>query len=65
MTFEQYPDVRGHRSRDLVNWRALEGVLENRRLLDLTGVRDSEGISASGLSYEDGFLHLPFTVVDT
>ncbi|BBC29650.1 putative glycosyl hydrolase [Streptomyces graminofaciens] len=64
-TFEWYPGVRLHHSRDLVNWRSLGGVLDSRRLLDLTGVPDSGGIWAPGLSYADGLFHLVFTVVDT
>lgn len=64
-TFEWYPGVRIHHSRDLVNWHALGGVLDSRRLLDLTGVPDSGGIWAPGLSYADGLFHLVFTVVDT
>ncbi len=64
-TFEWYPGVRIHHSRDLVDWRSLGGVLDSRRLLDLTGVPDSGGIWAPGLSYADGLFHLVFTVVDT
>ncbi|MFG2958357.1 glycoside hydrolase family 43 protein [Streptomyces sp. NPDC048291] len=64
-TFEWCPGVRLHHSRDLVNWRPLGGILDSRRLLDLTGVPDSGGIWAPGLSYADGLFHLVFTVVDT
>ncbi|MEV6546725.1 glycoside hydrolase family 43 protein [Streptomyces sp. NPDC051665] len=64
-TFEWYPGVRLHHSRDLVNWRALGGILDSHRLLDLTGVPDSGGIWAPGLSCADGLFHLVFTVVDT
>ncbi|MBP5870744.1 glycoside hydrolase family 43 protein [Streptomyces sp. LBUM 1478] len=64
-TFEWYPGVRLHHSRDLVDWRPLGGVLDSRRLLDLTGVPDSGGVWAPGLSYADGLFHLVFTVVDT
>ncbi|KUO05534.1 glycoside hydrolase family 43 protein [Streptomyces caeruleatus] len=64
-TFEWYPGVRVHHSRDLVNWRPLGGILDSGRLLDLTGVPDSGGIWAPGLSYADGLFHLVFTVVDT
>ncbi|MEY9834853.1 glycoside hydrolase family 43 protein [Streptacidiphilus sp. EB103A] len=64
-TFEWCPGVRLHHSRDLVNWRALGGVLDSRRLLDLAGVPDSGGVWAPGLSYADGLFHLVFTVVDT
>ncbi|MCL8014953.1 glycoside hydrolase family 43 protein [Streptomyces sp. AS02] len=63
-TFEWYPGVRLHHSRDLVNWRPLGGVLDSRRLLDLTGLPDSGGIWAPGLSYADGLFHVVFTVVD-
>ena len=45
-TFEWYPGVRVHHSRDLVHWRSLGGILDSRRLLDLTGVPDSGGIWA-------------------
>ncbi|MEU1161089.1 glycoside hydrolase family 43 protein [Streptomyces sp. NPDC005921] len=64
-TFEWCPGVRIHHSRDLVNWRPLGGILDSGRLLDLTGVPDSGGIWAPGLSYADGLFHLVFTVVDT
>ncbi|QFR02025.1 glycoside hydrolase family 43 protein [Streptomyces phaeolivaceus] len=64
-TFEWCPGVRVHHSRDLVNRRSLGGILDSRRLLDLTGVPDSGGIWAPGLSYADGLFHLVFTVVDT
>ncbi|WP_411151225.1 glycoside hydrolase family 43 protein [Streptomyces sp. A30] len=64
-TFEWHPGVRVHHSRDLVNWRPLGGILDSTRLLDLTGVPDSGGIWAPGLSYADGLFHLVFTVVDT
>ncbi|MEU0811624.1 glycoside hydrolase family 43 protein [Streptomyces sp. NPDC005970] len=64
-TFEWCPGVRVHHSRDLVHWRPLGGVLDSGRLLDLTGVPDSGGIWAPGLSHADGLFHLVFTVVDT
>ncbi|WP_217574434.1 glycoside hydrolase family 43 protein [Streptomyces sp. GbtcB7] len=64
-TFEWYPGVRIHHSRDLVNWRCLGGVLDTKHLLDLQGVPDSGGIWAPGLSHVDGLFHLVFTVVDT
>ncbi|USQ86192.1 glycoside hydrolase family 43 protein [Streptomyces phaeoluteigriseus] len=64
-TFEWYPGVRIHHSRDLLHWRCLGGALDSKRLLDLRGVPDSGGIWAPGLSYVDGLFHLVFTVVDT
>ncbi|WP_203921477.1 glycoside hydrolase family 43 protein [Rugosimonospora africana] len=62
-TFEWYPGVRLHHSRDLVHWRALGGVLTERRLLDLRGAGDSCGVWAPDLSYVDGRFYLIFTDV--
>ncbi|TDT97476.1 xylan 1,4-beta-xylosidase [Streptomyces sp. 846.5] len=64
-TFEWYPGVRLHHSRDLVNWRTLGGALDSLRLLDLRGVPDSGGVWAPDLTYADGLFHLVFTVVDS
>ncbi|WP_441247668.1 glycoside hydrolase family 43 protein [Kitasatospora sp. McL0602] len=63
-TFEWYPGVRLHHSRDLVNWRPLHGILDGTRLLDLSGVPDSGGVWAPCLSYAHGLFHLVFTRVD-
>ncbi|MDP9793018.1 xylan 1,4-beta-xylosidase [Catenuloplanes nepalensis] len=63
-TFEWYPGVRIHHSRDLVHWRPLGGVLGDRRLLDLTGVPDSGGVWAPDLTYANGRFHLVYGVVD-
>ncbi|MEV0614030.1 glycoside hydrolase family 43 protein [Nonomuraea sp. NPDC050404] len=63
-TFEWYPGVRIHHSRDLVNWRPLGGVLNERRLLDLSGVPDSGGVWAPDLTYANGLFHLVYSVMD-
>ncbi|MFG2147231.1 glycoside hydrolase family 43 protein [Streptomyces sp. NPDC048696] len=63
-TFEWYPGVRLHHSRDLVHWRPLGGILDETRLLDLSGVPDSGGVWAPCLSYAHGLFHLVFTRVD-
>ncbi|WP_018348325.1 glycoside hydrolase family 43 protein [Longispora albida] len=63
-TFEWYPGVRLHHSRDLVHWRPLGGILGERRLLDLSGVPDSGGVWAPCLSHAHGLFHLVFTRVD-
>ncbi|MCH7229821.1 family 43 glycosylhydrolase [Glycomyces sp. L485] len=63
-TFEWCPGVRLHHSRDLVNWRALGGIADSSRLLDLTGVPDSGGVWAPDLTYANGLFHLVFSVVD-
>ncbi|MGP4097046.1 glycoside hydrolase family 43 protein [Nonomuraea sp. KM90] len=64
-TFEWYPGVRVHHSRDLVNWRPLGGILGERRLLDLSGVPDSGGVWAPDLTYANGLFHLVYSVMDT
>ncbi|MDP4507157.1 glycoside hydrolase family 43 protein [Nonomuraea turcica] len=63
-TFEWYPGVRVHHSRDLVNWRPLGGILTDHRLLDLAGVPDSGGIWAPDLTYANGLFHLVYGVMD-
>ena len=62
-TFEWYPGVRLHHSRDLVHWRPIGGALDSARLLDMTGNPDSGGIWAPCLSYADGLFHLIYTDV--
>ncbi|MFC7546836.1 glycoside hydrolase family 43 protein [Plantactinospora sp. GCM10030261] len=62
-TFEWYPGVRVHHSRDLVHWRALGGIITERRLLDLWGCGDSNGVWAPDLSYHDGLFHLVYSDV--
>jgi xylan 1,4-beta-xylosidase len=64
-TFEWYPGVRVHHSRDLANWTALDGILDTVRLLDLTGCPDSGGVWAPNLSYADGLFHLVYSNVST
>jgi xylan 1,4-beta-xylosidase len=64
-TFEWYPGVRLHHSRDLVEWHALGGALDETRLLDLTGRPDSGGVWAPNLSYADGRFHLVYSNVST
>src|SRR5690349_5042609 len=63
-TFEWYPGVRLHHSRDLIHWRPLGGILDETRLLDLSGVPDSGGIWAPCLTHAHGLFHLVFTRVD-
>ncbi|GAA3986226.1 glycoside hydrolase family 43 protein [Thermobifida alba] len=64
-TFEWSPGVTLHHSRDLVHWRSLGGALTEKRLLDLTGRRDSAGVWAPALSYRDGLFFLVYTNVES
>ncbi|MGL4309707.1 MAG: glycoside hydrolase family 43 protein [Paracoccaceae bacterium] len=62
-TFEWYPGVQIHHSRDLVNWRLVSRPLNREALLDMRGEGDSCGIWAPCLSYADGKFWLVYTDV--
>jgi len=62
-TFEWYPGVQIHHSRDLVNWRLVSRPLNRKALLDMRGNPDSCGIWAPCLSYSDGLFYLVYTDV--
>jgi xylan 1,4-beta-xylosidase len=60
-TFEWYPGVQIHHSRDLVNWELVARPLNRPDLLDMRGNPDSGGIWAPCLSYADGLFWLVYT----
>lgn len=62
-TFEWFPGVRIHHSKDLVNWRLLTHALQETRLLDMKGVPSSGGVWAPALTWSDGLFYLCYTVV--
>ena len=62
-TFEWYPGVQIHHSRDLKNWRLVARPLNRADLLDMRGNPDSGGIWAPCLSYADGLFWLIYTDV--
>ena len=62
-TFEWFPGVRIHHSRDLVNWEVVSMPLSTTKLLDMEGVEASGGIWAPCLSYSNGLFYLIYTVV--
>ena len=62
-TFEWYPGVQIHHSRDLVNWTLVSRPLDRADLLDMRGNPDSCGIWAPCLSYADGRFWLVYTDV--
>ena len=62
-TFEWFPGVQVHHSKDLVNWKLHSHILDEKRLLDLRGVPSSGGVWAPALSFFDGLFYLCFTVV--
>jgi xylan 1,4-beta-xylosidase len=64
-TFEWFPGVALHHSRDFVNWRPVGHALTRASQLDLRGVADSAGSWAPSLSYADGKFWLVYTNVVT
>lgn len=62
-TFEWYPGVRIHHSRDLANWRLVARPLDRASQLDLRGEPDSCGVWAPCLSWADGLFWLIYTDV--
>jgi xylan 1,4-beta-xylosidase len=62
-TFEWYPGVQIHHSRDLVHWRLLTRPLTRASQLDMRGDPDSCGIWAPCLSYSGGLFYLVYTDV--
>lgn len=62
-TFEWFPGVQFHHSRDLRNWRLLAHPLTRRSQLDMLGNPSSGGIWAPCLSYSDGTYYLIYTDV--
>ena len=62
-TFEWFPGVQIHHSRDLVNWRLLRQPLRRASQLNMLGDPDSCGIWAPCLTYADGLFWLIYTDV--
>ena len=62
-TFEWFPGVQIHHSRDLANWRLIARPLNRPSQLNMIGAPDSCGVWAPCLSYADGLFHLIYTDV--
>lgn len=62
-TFEWFPGVRLHESKDMVHWKLLPSPLSTTTLLDMKGTPSSGGIWAPDLSYADGKFWLIYTDV--
>lgn len=62
-TFEWYPGVQIHHSRDLAHWRLLTRPLRRASQLNMIGEPDSCGIWAPCLTYADGLFYLVYTDV--
>ena len=64
-TFEWFPGVEIHRSKDLVHWELLPRPLNRVSQLDMAGAQSSTGVWAPDLSYHDGRFYLIYTDVKT
>lgn len=62
-TFEWYPGVQIHHSRNLVDWELIARPLNRADLLDLRGEPDSCGVWAPCLTWRDGLFYLVYTDV--
>lgn len=60
-TFEWFPGVQIHHSRDLINWEVAAQPLNRVSQLDMRGVPDSGGVWAPCLSWCDGIFYLVYT----
>lgn len=64
-TFQWFPGVEIYHSRDLVHWEFAGRPLNEKRLLDMTGVPDSGGVWAPCLTYDEGMFYLIYSNVKT
>lgn len=64
-TFEWFPGVQIHHSRDLVNWKLIARPLDRVSQLDMLGCDNSAGIWAPCLSYDGRLFYLVYTIVHT
>ncbi len=62
-TFEWYPGVQIHRSRDLVDWTFVGRPLSRSSQLDMRGNPDSCGVWAPDLTHADGRFHMIYSDV--
>ena len=62
-TFEWFPGVQIHHSRDLKNWKLVTRPLNRLSQLNILGVPDSCGVWAPCLSYNDGTFYLVYSNV--
>jgi xylan 1,4-beta-xylosidase len=62
-TFEWFPGVQIHHSRDLHNWELITRPLRRKSQLDMLGNPDSCGVWAPCLSYDQGTFYLVYSNV--
>ena len=64
-TFEWFPGVQIHHSKDLKNWEVIARPLSRVSQLDMRGVPDSCGVWAPCFSYDDGTFYLVYSNVQS
>ena len=64
-TFEWFPAVQLHHSKDLVHWHLVGHALTRESQVNLRGIADSGGVWAPSLSYADGQFWLVYTNIRT
>ncbi len=62
-TFEWFPGVQIHHSKDLKNWRLVSHALTRTSQLDMKGAPDSCGVWAPCLTYDNGTFYLVYSNV--
>lgn len=62
-TFEWFPGVQIHHSRDLNNWKLVSRPLDRADLLNMVGVPDSCGVWAPCLTWHEGLFYLSYSSV--
>lgn len=62
-TFQWFPGVQIHHSRDLKNWELIARPLNRVSQLNMLGVPDSGGVWAPCLTYDNGIFYLIYTNV--
>lgn len=62
-TFEWFPGVQIHHSKDLKNWKLIARPLNRISQLYMKGIPDSCGVWAPCLTYDDGVFYLVYTNV--
>lgn len=64
-TFQWWPAVRLHHSRDLVHWRPVGYAVTRTSQLNMIGNEDNAGVWAPCLTYHDGLFYLIYTDTKT
>lgn len=62
-TFEWFPGVQIHHSKDLINWKLIARPLNRLSQIDMHGASASEGVWAPCLTYDKGIFYLIYTNV--